>query len=156
MLFLSQRLLTETVAADDLFNLEENRSIMKNSENQKPSAPSKLEDIHKQEESLEKRAATTKTDDSASKTKKEKLPYNPNVTEHDLAILQQDNIHGDGGDDQQLRNREKPVDFAGEDLDIPGREQARKWDERGLPDEENKLYSQGGENNDLEQDHSAL
>ena len=33
------------------------------------------------------------------KNKDEKLPYNPNVTEHDRDILSQKNIHGDGGDD---------------------------------------------------------
>lgn len=87
----------------------------------------------------------------------EKLPYNPEITEHDLDILSQDNIHGDGGDDQQLKDRVEEVDFAGEDLDIPGRESAREWDKIGLPDEENKLYSQGGERkDDLERDDSGL
>lgn len=87
------------------------------------------------------------------KNKDEKLPYNPNVTEHDRDILSQKNIHGDGGDDQQLKDREEKVDFAGKDLDVPGREQAKKNKGNGLRDEENKLFSQGSEDNEnLEQD----
>lgn len=85
--------------------------------------------------------------------KDEKLPYNPNVTEHDRDILSQKNIHGDGGDDQQLKDRNEKVDFAGKDLDVPGREQAKKNKGNGLRDEENKLFSQGSEDNEnLEQD----
>lgn len=107
----------------------------------------------KKKESLEERAAAGSTNE---KENKEKLPYNPEVTQHDLDILEQGNIHGDGGDDQQLKDRVEPVDFVGEDLDIPGRNQARKWDERGMPDEENKLYSQGGDDkNNLEEDNAA-
>ena len=59
-------------------------------------------------------------------TKKENLKYNPEITNQDKAILNQDNIHGDGGDDLQLRDRKNKVDFAGKDLDIPGRTQAKK------------------------------
>ena len=87
------------------------------------------------------------------KNKDEKLPYNPNVTEHDRDILSQKNIHGDGGDDQQLKDRKEKVDFAGKDLDVPGREQAKKNKGNGLRDEENTLFSQGSEDNEnLEQD----
>ena len=87
------------------------------------------------------------------KNKDEKLPYNPNVTEHDRDILSQKNIHGDGGDGQQLKDRKEKVDFAGKDLDVPGREQAKKNKGNGLRDEENKLFSQGSEDNEnLEQD----
>lgn len=34
---------------------------------------------------------------NSDKDQNEKLPYNPEVTKHDLDILQQKNIHGDGG-----------------------------------------------------------
>lgn len=85
------------------------------------------------------------------------LPYNPEVTEHDLEILSQENIHGDGGDDQQLRERIHKVDFTGEDLDVPGSKTARKSGKKGMPDEENQLFSQGGEDKEnLEEDDSAL
>lgn len=93
------------------------------------------------------------SDKDTNKKKDEKLPYNPNVTEHDKDILSQKNIHGDGGDDQQLRDREQEVDFAGEDLDVPGRNKAKKSNNNGFGDEENQLFSQGGEENEnLEQD----
>ncbi|MDX1462137.1 MAG: hypothetical protein R3359_03700 [Marinirhabdus sp.] len=86
--------------------------------------------------------------------KNDQLKYNPNVTEHDKDMLKQSNIHGDGGDDQQLKERERPVVFAGSDLDVPGRKQAKEGNgPRGLNDEENKVHSQGSAHNeDLEQD----
>lgn len=94
---------------------------------------------------------TTKKE--TNKDKVEKLPYNPIVTEHDKDILSQKNIHGDGGDDQQLKDRKEKVDFEGKNLDVPGREQAKKNKGNGLRDEENKLFSQGSEDNEnLEQD----
>jgi len=93
-----------------------------------------------------------------TKSKDEKELYNSNLTEHDKDILRQSNVHGDGGDDQQLRDRKKDVDFAGSDLDVPGREIAKKGHgPKGLKDEENGLYSQGGDSKDnLERDDAAL
>ncbi len=91
---------------------------------------------------------------SASKEKKTEkgLPYNPNVTKHDRDILSQENVHGDGRDDQQLRDRKGKVDFECTNLDVPGSNQAKKSNGNGLRDEENKLFSQGGEDNEnLEQ-----
>ncbi len=89
--------------------------------------------------------------------KKENLKYNPEITEHDKDVLNQDNIHGDGGDDQELKDRKRKVDFAGEDLDVPGRTQAKKGNgPEGFNDEENKLFSQGGDSKDnLERDDAA-
>lgn len=87
-------------------------------------------------------------ENSENVKKDQKLPYNPEITEHDLDILNQDNIHGDGGDDQQLRDREKKVDFAGDGLDVPGRKKARNKDGKGFSDEENKLFSLGGDDHD--------
>jgi hypothetical protein len=88
------------------------------------------------------------------KTSKENLPYNPNITKHDKDLLRQENIHGDGGDDQQLRDRKEKVDFSGDDLDVPGSNWATKdKSQSGLPDEENQLYSQGGDSKeDLEKE----
>ena len=70
-----------------------------------------------------------KTSEKKNNKENEKLPYNPNVTVHDKDMLSQKNIHGDGGDDQQLRDRKQQVDFAGKDLDVPGREQAKRQTE---------------------------
>lgn len=80
--------------------------------------------------------------------------YNSNLTDHDKEILNQAHLHGDGGDDQQLKERERPVDFAGSDLDVPGRNDAKKGNgPNGLNDEENKVHSQGSAHNaNLERD----
>lgn len=95
--------------------------------------------------------------ETKEKASKDQL-YNSDVTQHDLDILQQGNVHGDGGDDQQLRERDKPVDFAGSDLDIPGRTEAKKGNgPMGQNDEENKLHSQGGDRKEnLERDDAAI
>lgn len=98
----------------------------------------------------------TQQSKSTKENKEEKLPYNPNITEHDKDILSQKNVHGDGGDDQQLRDRVDKVDFAGKDLDVPGRNQAKKSN-TGLRDEENQLFSQGGDSKDnLEEDNPRI
>ncbi|MGO3181946.1 MAG: hypothetical protein ACTIJ9_03855 [Aequorivita sp.] len=93
---------------------------------------------------------------SESKKKEEKLDYNPNITEHDKDILAQKNVHGDGGDDQQLRDRKTEIDFEGNELDVPGRTQAKKSN-TGYRDEENQLFSQGGDDKDnLEEDNPRI
>lgn len=86
--------------------------------------------------------------------KNDKEKYNAELTQHDKDILKQDHVHGDGGDDQQLKDRQKPVDFTGSNLDVPGRTQAKKGNGPvGLNDEENKVHSQGSTHNvDLERD----
>ena len=97
-----------------------------------------------------------KTD--ANKSEKD-LPYNPEITKEDKKMLRNDNkhIHQDGGNDTQLTDRERPVDFEGKDLDIPGRTKAQKNNGiNGLNDEENKLHSQGGDRKiNLERDDAA-
>jgi hypothetical protein len=92
------------------------------------------------------------------KDKNQKNTYNSDLTKDDKDLLKQENIHSDGGDDLQLKDRQRPVDFAGSDLDVPGRTQAKKGNgPLGLNDEENKLHSQGGTLKDhLEEDDSAL
>lgn len=54
----------------------------------------------------------------------------------------------DMGDDEQLKHRDRPVDFTGKDLDIPGSELDDKAEETGAEDEENNSYSIGGDNHD--------
>ena len=82
--------------------------------------------------------------------------YNSDLTQLDKDILNQKNIHNDGGADEQLRNRKNEVDFTGKNLDIPTGEKTNKQG-AGLKDEENKLYSQGGSrNNNLEEQNGKL
>lgn len=56
-------------------------------------------------------------------------------------------LRSEGGDDTQLDKREKPVDFTGNDLDIPGRTLPKDQTKKQLKDEENQLYSES--DNDL-------
>jgi len=82
------------------------------------------------------------------KNEKNETSYNADITAEDLKILGQDfenNIRQDGGDDISLINRKEEVDFSGKDLDVPGRNAASKKTTNRIKDEENMLYSQGGE-----------
>lgn len=100
--------------------------------------------------------SSEKKSSKKNNNQEENLPYNPNVTKQDLEALSQKNIHTDGGDDLQLRDRQEDVDFAGEDLDIPGRNKAKKSN-TGFCDEENQHFSQGSEDNEnLEQTDSRI
>ncbi|SEC40301.1 hypothetical protein SAMN05192540_3085 [Maribacter dokdonensis] len=88
------------------------------------------------------------------KTEDKKSTYNSDVTTDDLQALGEKtkNTRTDNGDDSQLKDRDRKVDFAGKDLDVPGRKLPQIKSENSLKDEENQLYSQGGaENEDLEQ-----
>ena len=75
------------------------------------------------------------------------------VTPDDLQALNSEERSFEG-DDEVLKGRAYPVDFSGEDLDVPGAQQDAD-EETGNEDEENKLYSLGGENHeDLEEDRT--
>ncbi len=85
----------------------------------------------------------TKKDKLSSKSEHKKQ-YNPDVTEEDIEALGKKGLSMDAADDQVLKDRKKPVDFTGNDLDIPGREGTAATKNQ-LKDEENTLYGQGGE-----------
>ena len=76
--------------------------------------------------------------------------YNPEITKQDKKELGEkvENLRSDGGDDQQLKDRKRPVDFEGKDLDIPGRTLPEDRTKKDFKDEENQLYSQGGPGNE--------
>lgn len=74
------------------------------------------------------------------------------VTNEDLEALGPEDLSMDMGDDEQLKHRNRPVDFTGKDLDIPGSELDDESEEVGAEDEENNSYSIGGDNHeDLEE-----
>lgn len=76
------------------------------------------------------------------------------LTKDDFQALASEEIHT-GGDDEILRKRIWPVDFAANDLDIPGSEQDDAQELVGSEDEENNSYSVGGDrHDDLEEDHT--
>tara|TARA_R110002051_G_scaffold99857_1_gene170224 strand:+ start:31775 stop:32062 length:288 start_codon:yes stop_codon:yes gene_type:complete len=74
--------------------------------------------------------------------------YNANVTANDKTALGKKGLSMDTGDDRLLEKRKEKIDFAGEDLDVPGRNEKKQNSHQHLKDEENSLYGQGGENND--------
>ncbi|MDV3308639.1 MAG: hypothetical protein LOY03_07470 [Cyclobacteriaceae bacterium] len=67
------------------------------------------------------------------------------VTKEDLQALGPKDLSMDMGDDEQLKHRTQPVDFAGSDLDVPGSELDDADEETGNEDEENNSYSLGGD-----------
>lgn len=74
------------------------------------------------------------------------------VTNEVLEALGPEELSMDMGDDEQLKHRDRPVDFTGKDLDIPGSELDDEAEETGTEDEENNSYSIGGDNHeDLEE-----
>ncbi|AYB35758.1 hypothetical protein D4L85_29315 [Chryseolinea soli] len=77
------------------------------------------------------------------------------VTKDDLQALGDTELESDEGDDELLKKRIYPVDFSGEDLDIPGVEDDDASERIGSEDEENNSYSLGGDDHeDLEEDHT--
>jgi hypothetical protein len=75
-----------------------------------------------------------------------------NLTAEDEEALGPKDLSLDMNDDEQLKHRIDPVDFAGTDLDIPGAELDDDREVLGSEDEENNSYSIGGDNHeDLEE-----
>lgn len=77
----------------------------------------------------------------------QKLAEEARVTKDDLEALgpKSANLSDDDGDDEQLLHRKEKVDFAGEDLDVPGSELDDEQEKIGSEDEENNAYSQSNE-----------
>lgn len=67
------------------------------------------------------------------------------VTDEDLEALGPKDLSMDMGDDELLRRRKRPVDFAGSELDVPGSELDDADEATGNEDEENNSYSLGGD-----------
>ncbi|HKZ38053.1 MAG TPA: hypothetical protein VJ184_10400 [Chryseolinea sp.] len=76
------------------------------------------------------------------------------LTKDDFQALASDEIES-VGDDEALADRVWPVDFAGDDLDIPGSEEDDAQEAIGSEDEENNSYSLGSDRHtDLEEDRT--
>ncbi|RAW01906.1 hypothetical protein DQQ10_09090 [Pseudochryseolinea flava] len=78
------------------------------------------------------------------------------VTKEDLEALGPRDLSMDMGEDEALlKHRAHPVDFAGNDLDIPGAELDDDNEAIGKEDEENNPYSLGSDKHeDLDERHS--
>lgn len=73
------------------------------------------------------------------------LPYDPNINEDDKQALQERGLNMSPNDDKFLAERDRPVDFAADDLDIPGRNEADTSHEgTDQPDEENFQFNERG------------
>lgn len=84
---------------------------------------------------------------------RERKETDSDVTEDDIQALGPLDLSMDMGEDEQLRKRVWPPDFAGDDLDVPGSEADDDAESLGSEDEENNLYSLGGDRHeDLEED----
>jgi hypothetical protein len=78
----------------------------------------------------------------------EELAKEAEVTKEDLEALGPKDLSMDMGEDEELKHRSHKVDFDGKDLDIPGRNMDDDQEDIGSEDEENNLYSLGGDDND--------
>ena len=103
----------------------------------------------------EKPTSSTGEKTSAAHSGKHPNPHSPaDVTKEDIKVLNAGEQNFEG-DDAVLKGRPYPVDFSGRDLDVPGSELDDRAEALGDEDEENNLYSLGGENHeDLEEDRS--
>ena len=76
------------------------------------------------------------------------------LTKDDFQALGSDEIESTG-DDEVLANRSWPVDFTGNELDVPGSEQDDAQEQIGSEDEENNSYSIGSDrHSDLDEGRS--
>ena len=86
--------------------------------------------------------------DSLDRLQEENPDTEYDITPEDKKALGPKGLSMDGGDDEELLQRSRKVDFAGDDLDIPGSDLDDAQEEIGSEDEENKHYSLGSDHND--------
>ena len=88
--------------------------------------------------------------EEAGKKSTEELVREARVTKEDLEALgpRDENLRDDGGDDEQLLDRTRKVDFSGDELDVPGSELDDQQEQIGSEDEENNSYSNADEEQD--------
>lgn len=77
--------------------------------------------------------------------------YDPNITEHDKKILNNQSQDQKKGD--YFKDRKEPVDYAGADLDIPGEDDRKFFPDRNLPqdvEKERKPKESANSNDNIE------
>lgn len=80
-------------------------------------------------------------------------PADSDVTAEELKLIGSDELNSDMGEDDELKKRTWEVDMVGEDLDIPGPEPDVENENIADDDEENNLFSLGGDrHDDLDED----
>lgn len=93
-------------------------------------------------------------EEESKKKKPEDLPYNPEVTKEDKQALNEKGRSMNKGQDKEL-DREEPVDFTADNLDIPGSNNSEPTEETQIPDVQNRQFNKRGERPDRqkEKDH---
>lgn len=84
----------------------------------------------------------------------ENLAEASDITPDDLQALGSEELGMDMGEDEELRHRPHPVDFSGNDLDVPGVEDDDAQEKLGSEDEENNSYSLGGDRHEDAEDEN--
>ena len=85
------------------------------------------------------------------KIEKNEMPYDPNINKDDMQALQDKGLSMDQGQDKSLAERKRPIDFAGKDLDIPGRNEANTTHNGAdIPDEANYQFNKRGVRSDAD------
>ncbi len=94
-------------------------------------------------------------EEEKKKGKPEDLPYNPEVTGEDKQALNEKGRSMNKGQDKALDDREAPVDFTANELDIPASNDAKPPKEGKIPDEQNWQYNDKGsrDSKDKSKDH---
>ncbi len=94
---------------------------------------------------MKKKEQRMKENKKKTKENSKKLPYDSNITSDDKQALHEKNLSMDQGQDKPLAERKRPVDFTGEELDIPRRDDSDTTQEgTDLPDEENLQFDERG------------
>lgn len=111
------------------------------------------DEVAQKNSTAEPKESQPAADNSVQPTEKEDgSPGKYELTEEDLQALGPVDLSLDLGDDEQLKQRTQPVDFAGSELDVPGSELDDTAESTGSEDEENNPYSLGGDaHSDLEE-----
>lgn len=102
------------------------------------------EDIMKRGDRLDMDVTAAIEGNNSLRTNPDPQPDASSLTKDDLQALGSDEIQSTG-DDEILANRSWPVDFTGNELDVPGSEDDDAQEEIGSEDEENNSYSLGSE-----------
>ncbi len=68
------------------------------------------------------------------------LPYNPDITEENKNVLNNQSKDEKRGakEDEYFKDRDEPIDYAGEDLDIPKEEDRKVFPSRSMPQDVEK------------------
>lgn len=115
-----------------------------------------MSEKEKNQNEKQRRPKANKPKRETDHIEKNDLPYDPNINQEDRQALHEEGLSMDQGRDRPLSERDRPVDFTGKDLDIPGQAESDTTHAgTDLPDEENNQYNERGvrKDEDKKKDH---